>query len=211
MDEQVFLEDRAVVEALSRVGMVVTSTQDLFKVREPYPLAVPVLLEMLAKVQTYVMREIIVRCLAAKESKGKVEKELLAQFEGALWDASIDAQAFRWAIANTLETVGGKADVDDLIRLLRDPRSARSRGMLSLAAAKTKNPRMIPILLEFLDSGDHDLQGFGAAGLGKLRAEVAVPKLEALAAETKNSWVRREARNALRRIHPEKAPARAPK
>lgn len=211
MDEQVFVEDRAVVEALSKVGTVVASTQDLFKAREPYPLAVPVLLGMLAKVQTYAMREIIVRCLAAKESKGKIERELIAQFERSLWDASIDAQAFRWAIANTLETVGGKADVDDLIRLLRDPRSYRSRGMLSLAAAKTKNPKMIPILLEFLDSGDLDLQGFAAAGLGKLRAEVAIPKLEALAAETKNSWVRREARNALRRIHPEKAAARASK
>ena len=83
--------------------------------------------------------------------------------------------------------------------------------MLSLAAAKTRNLKMIPILLEGLDSGDLDLQGFGARGLGKLRAEVAVPKLEALAAETKNSWVRREARNALRRIRLEKATARAPK
>ena len=209
MDKQVFLEDRVVVAALSKVGLEVASTQDLFKIKEPYPLAVPVLLEMLGRVKTYAMKEIIVRALAAREAKGKVERDLISEFESSLPDSSVDAQAFRWAIANTLETIGGKADVDDLIRLLCDPRSTYSRGLLSLAAAKTKDPKMIPILMEGLDS--EDLQGFASRGLGRLRAEEAIPKLETLAAETPNSWVRREAMNALRRIRPQESTLPSPK
>ena len=59
---------------------------------------------------------------------------------------STDAKAFRWAIANTLELIGGKGDVNDLIRLLRDSRSGSARGVLGLAAAKTKDKRIVPIL-----------------------------------------------------------------
>ncbi len=198
MDEQVHLEDQLVVAALKNVGVHVASSQDLMNTRGPYPLAIPVLIEFLAKVKTYAVKEIIVRSLATKAAKGKAEQALIEEFELSLWGESVEAQSFRWAVANTLELIGGKANVDDLMRLLLDPRSASARGLLSIAAAKTKDPRVIPILMDYLEA--EDLQGFAARGLGKLRAKEAVPKLKAIAATTKNSWVRREAVKALERI-----------
>ena len=201
------MEDELVVEALRAIGVHVASSQDLMNTREPYPKAIPILLELLGKVETYVIKEIIVRSLATKGAQGKIEKSLIEEFERCLDDDSAKARSFRWAIANTLDLAGGKANVDDLIRLLQDPRSARARGLLIIAASKTKERKLIPLLLEFLD--DEGLQGFAAAGLGKLHAEEAVPKLKLLAAKTKNSWVRREALNALKKIEkPKREPGR---
>ena len=169
MDAQVRVEDQLVVDALRRVGLDVTSSQDLMNTRDPYPKAIHVLVEMSGKVKTYTVKEIIVRSLGVKAAKGNVEQALIAEFELSLADKSADAQGFRWAIANTLEMIGGKGDVDALMRLLQDPRSARARGLLSIATAKTKDRRVIPILLGYL--GSPNLQGFAARGLGILGAQ----------------------------------------
>ncbi|HTG36283.1 MAG TPA: HEAT repeat domain-containing protein [Thermoanaerobaculia bacterium] len=198
MDEQVRVEDQLVVDALRRVGLGVTSSQDLMNTRGPYPEAIPVLVDMLGKVKTYTVKEIIIRSLGVRAAKGRVEDALIAEFELSLADKSADAQGFRWAIANTLEMIGGKGDVDALMRLLQDPRSARARGLLSIATAKTKDRRVIPVLLDYLDSPD--LQGFAARGLGVLGAQEAIPKLKEILATTKNSWIRREALKALKRM-----------
>lgn len=192
-----------VVSALRAVGVSVDSSQDLMNTNAPYPSAIPVLIEMLEKVESYAVKEIIVRSLAVKEARGKAEPALIAAFQSSLDDGEVEARAFRWAIANTLDAIGGKGDVNALIGLLRDPRSARARGLLSIAAAKTKDRSVVPVLLSYLDS--EDLQGFAARGLGLLRAKEAIPKLGAIATETKNSWIRREALKALQRI--EKAPS----
>jgi HEAT repeat protein len=198
MDKRIDQEDQKVVEALRCAGVHVASSQDLMNTRAPYPQAVPVLIEILGQMETYAIRETIVRSLAVKEAKGRAEESLITEFERSLHDESVDAQTFRWAIANTLDIIGGKGDADSLMRLLLDPRSARSRGLLSVAAAKTKDRRVIPILLDYLNEGD--LQGFSARGLGLLRAQEATPRLRKIADETKNSWIRREALKALKRI-----------
>lgn len=197
--EQILKEDRLVAKALQKAGVYVTSSEDLVNTRERYPKAIPVLLEMLQTVQTYTIKGVIVRSLGVREAKGKAEPFLISEFESSLADTSDVAGGFRWKIANTLEVLGGGRDSSGaLLRLLRDPRSGSARGMLSLAAAKTKDRRLIPLLLENLETDD--FLGFAARGLGILRAEEAIPKLKELAAKTKNSWVRREALTALRRM-----------
>jgi HEAT repeat protein len=198
MNEQERLEDESVVHALGKVGISVSSTQDLMDTRCPYPAAVPVLIDMLGKVDTYMVKEMIVRSLGTKAAKGKAEKALIGAFDSSLHDDCVEARAYRWAIANTLDLIGGKGDVDAFVRLLQDPRSSNARGLLGVAAAKTKDKKVIPVLLEYLDS--EKLQGFAARGLGILRASEAAPRLRAIAAETKNSWVRREATKAVSRI-----------
>jgi HEAT repeat protein len=69
---------------------------------------------------------------------------------------------------------------------------------LALAAAKTKDPEVIPTLLELLEDGN--VVGHAAAGLGMLRAKAAIPKLKEIAETTDNAWIRREAKTALRRL-----------
>lgn len=198
MDEKVQREDQLVVDALREAGVCVASSQDLMDARDPYPMAVPVLIGVLGKLNTYAIKEVVVRSLGVKAAKGRAEQALIKEFDLSLPDASPEAQSFRWAIANTLELIGGKGDVDALVRLMRDPRSARARGLLSIAAAKTKDRKVIPVLLDYLDS--EGLQGFAARGLGIFRAQEAVPRLKEISTSTKNSWIRRETLKALHRI-----------
>ena len=197
--EQVLQEDRLVAEALCEAGVMVTSSQDLLKTRERYPKAIPVLLEMLPKVQTYTLKEIIARSLGVREAKGKAEAGLIAAFDASLQDPGREAESLRWAIANTFEILGGgKGASASLLRLVTDPRSGGARGMLSLALAKTKNREAIPVLLKMLE--EDDFTGFVVAGLGILGVEEAIPKLKLLAVSKGNAWIRREAKKALGRL-----------
>jgi HEAT repeat protein len=195
---EVLREDQMVAEALQNVGLLVSSSQELLRTRDRYPKAIPVLLEMLPKVKTYTMKEIIARALGVREAKGRAEPLLISEFEASLPDSGSEAESLRWAIANTFEILGGGRGISEsLLQLLVDPRSGEARGMLSLALAKTKNRNAIPILLKMLDG---NFRGFAAQGLGILRAEQAIPKLQMMAKGPGTAWERRQARTALKRL-----------
>lgn len=104
--EKVLQEDQIVVDALRNVGTCVTSSQDLVNTNKSYLAAIPVLVDMLAKVQTYTVKGIIVRSLGVKEAKGHSESVLVSEFESSLADASNGAETYRWIIANTFEIMG---------------------------------------------------------------------------------------------------------
>jgi hypothetical protein len=192
-------EDQLVVAELGKIGVHVSSTQDFMNTREPYPEAIPVLLEMLPKMQGYALKEVIVRSLGVKEAKGRAEPLLIAEFGSSLPDDSRDASSLRWAIANTFDILGGGKDASEsLLQFLTDSRSGRAREMLSLAAAKSKNRAAIPILLDLLEIDN--FTGFAAEGLGILRAEEAISKLKLIVEGHSNAWVRRQAKTALKRL-----------
>jgi HEAT repeat protein len=197
--EKILKEDKIVVEALKEVGTFVTSSQDLVNTRERYPKAIPVLLKMLSTVRTYTIKGIIARSLGVREAKGRAEPLLISEFELSLDDPSDVADDFRWKLANTLEILGGgRGTSESLLRLLADPRSGHARGMLSIAVAKTKDRRAIPVLTSLLDNVD--FAGFAAKGLGLLKAEEAIPNLWVIARQDPNLWTRRQAANALKRM-----------
>jgi HEAT repeat protein len=199
MDEHVLTEDRLVVDALRRAGIVVNSSQDLMHTREPYPKAIPVLLDLLPTLETYAIREVVVRALGTRDAKRLAGKPLVAEFKRSLTDSGQDALSLRWAIANTLEILGGANIFEDIARLLATPDIGSAKGLLAIAAAKTKDRRAIPILLELLE--DPQFRPFAANGLGLLRAQEAAPKILDLAASgAGNSWQQREFRNALKRL-----------
>src|ERR1700733_6081749 len=104
---QVLKEDQMVAGALRKVGVLVLSSQELLRTKDRYPKAIPVLLEMLPKVETYTMKEIIARSLGVREAKGKAELFLVSEFEATLPDSGKEAESLRWAIANTFEILGG--------------------------------------------------------------------------------------------------------
>lgn len=198
-----------VVATLRQCGLDVSSVWNFVNTRESYEEAIPALIEMLAKVEDLGEVEGIARALTVKEAASVAAQPLIVKFRHLLSDRSQRAETVRWAIAtcclletrwaigNALETLS-KGNADACMRLLRDPRGSGAYDMLILAAANTKGKRFIPLFLEYL--GSEKLQGFAARGLGILKAEEAIPKLKELAGKTKNSWVRREALTALRRM-----------
>src|SRR5436305_4806254 len=110
---EVLREDQMVAEALQNVGLLVSSSQELLRTRDRYPKAIPVLLEMLPKVKTYTMKEIIARALGVREAKGRAEPLLISEFEASLPDSGSEAESLRWAIANTFEILGGGRGISE--------------------------------------------------------------------------------------------------
>jgi len=145
-------EDEQVVHELAKVGVHVSSIQDLLNTREPYPEAIPTLIRMLKKVSYLPVKEVLARDLTCKEAKGKAEIALLEEFMKTLPDDDSDADSFRWAVGNALEILGSKSNSGPLLDAIQDRRGGSARGMLALAAGKTRDPTFIPVLLEMLST-----------------------------------------------------------
>ncbi len=192
-------EDRLIVDALAQAGVTVSSIEELVNDRRGYATAIPTLIEMLDRVKYLPIKDSVVRALGDATAKGKADEALLKEFYEALSLNSRGASDYRWVIANTLGIISSKRLTEPLLHLLEISPAENSKGMLALAAAKTKDERFIPILIGMLDRGE--CPGHVSSALGKLKAKEAIGRLRKLAkCKVQTSWVRREARKALERI-----------
>jgi hypothetical protein len=140
----------AFVEDLERAGVSVESPWDLVKTKDPYPRAIPVLLDWLDRLDVEVplyaresFREALVRSLAVKEARGTAAPALIAQFRRR------DAR-HRWEVGNALSVVADEAVFDDVAELLRDASYGNDRQMLALAIGRMHDPRAEGVLLAAL-------------------------------------------------------------
>jgi HEAT repeat protein len=171
-------EDAKVAEALRFVGVRVNSVYDLVNTRNPYPTAIPVLARMLHEVQHPRIREGIARALAVKEARS-VAPTLVNEFE-AVKATDEPSQHVKWAIGNALSAAASDDVVEDVIRLMRDPKHGWARSMLPLALANAKKKRQIAIgaLLEALS--DEELVCQAADALARLKSTEAIAALRKL-------------------------------
>ena len=189
------MDDQAkVVRALREIGMQIQSIWDLVNSGAGYGSAIPVLLELLPLISDRKVKEGIIRALSTPEARSIATAPLLAEMH-----ASRDDETLAWVIGNALSVVVTSKDgaFEDLTALLRDQAFGRGRQMLPEALAKTKDPRALDVLLEVLPQ--EELTGHVLYALGKLKAAKARPMIEPYLAHS-NRWIRREARNALKRI-----------
>lgn len=186
-----------VVTALRRCGLNVSSVWRLVNTSEVYGDAVPVLIEMLGKVEDLGEVEGIARALTVKEARPLAAPPLIAKFRRLIDDRSERAGAVRWAIANALTVVADKELTDDIVELLALPESGSARQMLALALGKLKAEKAVPLLIELLK--DEQVVGHAADALGKIKAKEAKIPLEQLISHPR-TWVRNEVKKALERI-----------
>ncbi len=190
-------EDKLVTADLNRLGMDVASVFDLMKWKQPYPAAVPVLLEHLPRVHDKGIKEGIVRALTAKEARGKADTALVAEFRTV--PPSLNANAgLKWAIANALSVVATDAVFADVVALVKDKQHGKSREMLAVALGNMKNPAAVDVLIELLK--DEEVAGHALMGLGKLKVQKARPHIENFLNHPK-PWVRKEATKALAKLN----------
>lgn len=119
-------EDKLVTADLNRLGIDVASLFDLMKWKQPYPAAVPVLLEHLPHVQDRGIKEGIVRALTTKEARGKVDAALVTEFLAVPPSANANT-GLKWAIANALSVVATDAVYADIVALVKDRQHGKSR------------------------------------------------------------------------------------
>lgn len=192
----------ALVRDLAGVGVDVEDVWDLVNARTAqYPNAVPVLLDWLAHVDERVdesvrgrLRDGLIRALTVKSARPAAAPLMLELFRSA-----DDPTGFgeRWVIGNALGVVADETHLDELLDLVADRSYGKGRQMLVLGLGRFRQERVTATLISLLS--DEDVAGQAAEALGKQKAAVARPALEALLSDARPA-VRREAKKALAKI-----------
>ena len=187
------LTAQPVLEELRQAGFVVESLDQLRHSGAAYKGAIPVLLRWLPLVPNEDVKESIVRALSVPFAKPVAARPLIVEF----LRAGESSSGLKWAIGNALEVVADESVLDDLCELALDRRHDIARQMIVLRLGKSKNPRVVDVLIQLLD--DDQVSGHAVSALGRLRAQKARPHLERFLTDWR-SWVRKKAAKALAKL-----------
>jgi HEAT repeat protein len=195
-------ENRMVCEALSKVGLKVNSVYDLVNSSDNYPEAIPILVDMLHKVNSDIIKEGVARALTIRNAGKEVAKALIKEFRS--YKASTKREEYtKWAIANAILVVADNSFFEDIVNFIKNKEygSGMVGGMLVKAIAKMKNPRKKEILLELLM--DNDLKGYAIISIGRLKYKEALPQIKKYLS-CEEDWIRKEAEIAVKKIESSK-------
>lgn len=137
------MAEAPLVVALRSAGVDVQSVWDLVS-RQTYPAAIPILFEHVRRDYPDAIREGILRALATPETLSRWD-ELVEFFENNALGL-LPEQRYVAAVA-----LNGAADdtvIEDVIRLVRNPRFGFDRAPLLFALQRSTNPKAKMLLLE---------------------------------------------------------------
>lgn len=141
-------EQQELTADLAAVGVEVASVWDLVNTGQPYPAAVPVLLDHLRRPYSEKTKEGIARALAVPEAKDAWDL-LFAEFES---NPDTKSNGYKWALGCALAVIARiTGRTDEALRLLRDERHGMSRGALLDAVAFAKDKSMRTLISELAD------------------------------------------------------------
>lgn len=180
------------VRRLRNIGIDIDDVWDLVDSDEPYPGAVPFLLEALhgSEPADVHFREGLVRALSIKQARPSAAPALIDEMRR---QQKHDDIYVLWAFGNALSIVADDDVYDDIVELARDRSFGRAREMLMEALARMGNPAATGVLLEFVD--DDEVDGQVVVALSR-RVDAPREVFERYA-EDERDWVRRAARRRL--------------
>ena len=111
---------------------------------------------------------------------------------------SNDPLVDRWAIGDCIYQIGSTDYIDDYLKIVADKKYGISRQMIVLLLGKLKVEKAIPVLIALID--DADVTGHSINALGQFGKEDLRSCFERFL-DHKNSYYRREAQKALKRIN----------
>jgi HEAT repeat protein len=185
--------DRVRLE-LAKVGVSVNGIYDLVNTGQPYPSAVPVLLDLLKEgIEDVVIKEGVIRALAVKEAIGKASPVLLTEYN----KVPRSEMMLRWAIGNTIYTTITEEDVESILPIVLDKENGISRQMFVMALGKVRSIKAETVLINLLD--DDEVASHSLDALGKMKSKSARDKISTMLNHS-NRLIRKEAQKALKRI-----------
>jgi hypothetical protein len=199
-------DSKPIIDDLAQIGIYVEWVSDLIykypsKYQTNHREIIPILLRWLPLIENPDIKGDIVGALSVPWAKGVAARPLIEEFRKAQ-----EGRSLKWAIGNALSVVADKSVFDELVELVRDKRHGKAREMLPLALVKTKDPRVVSILIELLD--DEEIAGHAVSALRRLAPPEARTAIEPFISHPK-TWIRNEAKRALAKI--DKKLARKPK
>lgn len=187
-------EVETVKTELSKVGVLIDDIYDLVNTKEPYPIAIPVLLNLLKNgIEHIGIREGIIRALAVKEAIGVANPVLFEEYN----KTPKDKMLLKWAIGNTVYTTITEDYIEKVIAIVKDKSNGMSRQMFVLALGKIKSTDTENVLIELLD--DNEVCPHALDALGRLKSTKAIGKITSLLTHS-NSLIKKEALKALKKI-----------
>jgi hypothetical protein len=190
-----------VLADLANAGFSVDAIGALRQAGPKAKAAVPVLAGWLPQVTDDAVRADIVRALGVRWAKSAAPA-LVAEFRRVPPEPSTVGGGLpgpRWAVGSALAEVADDAVFDEVADIARDTRYGRDREMVVVALGNMRRPAAVDVLLDLLN--DEQVAGHAVMALGKLRAGRARPAIERLL-DHPTSWIRQEAKKALKRIEP---------
>lgn len=141
-------EQRDLLRDLARAGVQVQSVWDLVNTGEPYPEAVPVLLDHLRRPYSEKTKEGIARALAVPDAEQGWDI-LLEEFEN---NPDTKPNGYKWGVGVALSVIARETGRhEEALRLLRDKRHGENRSALLEAIAFAKDKSIRPLIAEFAD------------------------------------------------------------
>jgi hypothetical protein len=138
-----------VINALAEVGIVVNRLWDLQSFEEPYPEAIPILLEHMRKPYRGEVLERIGRALAVPETR-HLWPTLVELYKVATDPHAKDGLA----LALREHAFKDKQLLDEIIALIKDPSNGPSRVLLVAVLSRSRQPHAKEVLYELRDDPD---------------------------------------------------------
>lgn len=192
------VDSAPIMEELARAGHPVEWIADLYNQRMNYKSVIPILLKWFPRIENPDVKEDVARALTVRWARPEAAPMMLAELH-ALRDSDEDRSSLRFAVANALTEVADDSVYNEVVALVRDQRyPIGDRGLLLLALANMRANRepAIRVLRGFLTE---DVAPHAVSALGELRATDARAEIEPFL-EHEESWVRGEAKKALRKL-----------
>lgn len=178
----------------NKIGISINDIYDLVNTKEPYPEAIPVLLNLLKNgIEHIGIKEGIIRALAVKEAVGIANTILFEEYDRTPKDKML----LKWAIGNTIYTTITEDCKEKIISIVKDKSNGMSRQMFVLALGKIKSTDVEDTLIELLD--DVEVCPHALDALGRLKSSKAKGKILDLVNHS-NKLIKKEALKAQKKI-----------
>ena len=139
-------DEQPLVQALCEAGLDLNSVWDLVLIREPYPQAIPILVEHLDRPYSPKTKEGIARALTVEEAKGVAWCALLAEFRKETDLSHRPNDMMKFALANALSFISDEAVLDDVLELVQDQRHGDNRYILVSCLWRYDDEKVLRIL-----------------------------------------------------------------
>lgn len=187
-------EGEKLIKSLSKVGIYINDVYDLVNDKQPYPKAIPVLIEYLKNdLKDDKLKEGIIRSLAVSEAKGIANKTLLDEFT----KVPKDKMLLRWAIGNSICDLIQPVDVKQVIDIVRNADNGMVRQMFIMALGTARTELAEQTLIELLS--DDEVAPHCMSALGKMKSIRSIGQVRMLVGHS-NPLIRKEAIKALAKI-----------
>ena len=135
-DELLSKDEAELVQELNQSGHDVESVWDFVNTSQPYPNAIPILIDHLSKNHHPRIREGIVRALTVKEARGVATNALIKEYKESTDESE---GGYKWVVANALTVTFNESSTENIAGLAINSKHTSSRILLGGILDKLNN------------------------------------------------------------------------